>query len=531
MNLLWTSPLGPVAWLLAGTGLLLAMPHSWAPRARVWLLRLCGWAGALAWLALRFQPQQAPMLWQWRVPLGIETIFGLQLDPWAWWVGLGIITTLAMATALPGIAGDDGVARGSAWAPALTAAALLVVMAFSWMNLLMAWALMWLLAGALAPASAQARVWSAGILATAFLWMTALWDPSALVWQLIPGTALNPLPQLLLVLAISISLGIYPLHVAGRGSKTAGLGATLLLYLVPALAALHLLGQFSLPLLTVSSWLFLLVVALLGTALAAFTEEDARRSWYSILLNRSAWVLFMAALIATSPPYHLLLPLITLFLGTILWAFARLAEERHAWRWPHWLAFAVLYGLPFTPAFHTIGFWHRLTNSVVGIPLWLLMLLAQSVLVAAFLRPALPSPRRLPRPPWFLSWGITLLGALALWWGLFPASLARWGVGLAPDAGTPLFWTPLSSIVAIDWLTLFLPLIAGAGLAWLQRRSGQPRLKVALIARLDWLFGIGERLLHGLSVWLGILADVLDGAGQFGWALLALLTAIILLRS
>jgi len=535
MNVLWTSPLGPVVWLTGGAALLMAgqkhLPCRWQRRLpRLWMA-----LGLLAWLALRFQTQQAPMLWQWHIPLDISIVFGLQLDAWAWMVGLAVLVVTLIAPLLSGATHDTGYATGPLWMMLLAAAGLLAVLALSWMNLLAAWAAMWLLVGVVAPAPGRTHIWTAGILSTTFLWMAALWDPAALVWQLIPGTQLNPLPQLLLVGAVSIALGVTPFHLTARSADTPAPGPALLLYLIPALAALHLLGSLSLPLLSVSSWLFLVAVALLGSSLAAWTEDHPARYWRSILINRSAWVLFMVALVAVAPPANLLLPLTTLFLGALMWGMAAVAQARYHWRLPHWLAFMTLYGLPLTPAFNLMGFWHRLTNSVIGIPLWMIYLLAQSLLVAAFLRPPLVASPARRSPPRLFSWGVTALGAVILWWGLFPSTLGVWGAGLSPDSPDAVFFAPLHSATGIDWLTLLLPLAVGGALARLHRRTGTTlgvaRARVATLARMDWLSQAGERLLHGLSLCLGVLADVLDGAGQFGWVLLALLIGAILLRS
>lgn len=534
MSIIWTSPLGPVLWLLAGAGLLkVVLPYLQAGRRR-WAASAWIAIALLAWVALRFQSEQAPLLWQWRIPLELETVFGFYLDSWAWFVGLSILVIAGVTLLFAETEwrpGDDF----PLWTMLLAAAALLSVLSISWLNLLGAWLLIWLMAGAVIPAPGNSRIWTTGIVMTALLEMTALWEQPPLIWQLIPATTLNLLPQLFLLLASGLALTAYPFHLSSLNTQSPATSRSLALHMIPALAALHLLGHFSLPLLSASSWLFFIMVALLGSSLVAWAETDSDRAWRAILINRSTWVLLLAALIDASPPHNIVLPLAILVLGAVMWYIARIAQERYRWQLPFWLAAAIFYGVPLTPGFNLLGFWHRLTDSVIGIPLWLIYLLAQTMFVAAFLRPWFSSSRRPKRLPRAFSLGVTILMGLTLAWGLFPSLLWPLGTNLPPSLREAALFAPLRMATLIDWITLVLPLGLGAALSYYYRSHWQElrltRERVAYFASLAWLYRAGEQVLHFVAALVGVLADILDGAGQFGWVLLAILITYILLQS
>lgn len=521
MNVFWTSFLGPVAWLLAGSVLYTLLRRS--PAGRPAWLRLWLGLGLLAWIALRLQSQQAPLLWEWHIPFDAQAVFGLQLDSWAWWVGVSVWLAAWLLT----WPHDNLTPVQQRWLMPYMAMALLAVMALSWMNLLLAWALLWFCAGAISPPHAQGRVWTVGILSTAFLWLAVLWDPVALVWQLIPGVTLNPLPQLFVLLAVGLALVMAPQ--SGQAAEEGKGGGMWLLYAVQTGVALHLVGRFRLPLLTVSSVLFLFVVLLLGSSLAALADPDRQRAWRSLLINRSVWALWMAALLPFAPPFSLLTPLTVLMLGFGCWWLAERQYVRTGRRWPYALAFAVWLGLPLTPGFAVQGVWHQLTDSLVGIPVWLFYLLAQIVWAAAFIRLVFPERRKqyLTRGR-FVAWEMMVAGAVVLWLGLSRGSFAS-----TSGAGNAALAFSAASMTGIDWFTLLLPVLVAVGLArvWRHGSATLTHLQLASITRLNWLWQAAGRLLEAVAAWLGMLADVVDGAGQFGWVLLALLLAYILLQT
>jgi hypothetical protein len=103
-----------------------------------------------------------------------------------------------------------------------------------------------------------------------------------------------------------------------------------------------------------------------------------------------------------------------------------------------------------------------------------------------------------------------------------------------PDAYASVFSQIRSAGVLTGWLTLLLPLLLG----WLLSRW-QDRLlaglegwqeRITVIVSLRWLEDLIQAGLHYLSLSLGFAADILDGAGQFGWVLLALLLLWLFMR-
>ena len=84
-------------------------------------------------------------------------------------------------------------------------------------------------------------------------------------------------------------------------------------------------------------------------------------------------------------------------------------------------------------------------------------------------------------------------------------------------------------------MTLLLPIALGLPIALLDERLfGALRgwqMNLAYIAGLGWLYdGLG-RVFFVVNTAIGSLSDLLDGAGQFGWVLLAALVAWILLAA
>ncbi len=85
----------------------------------------------------------------------------------------------------------------------------------------------------------------------------------------------------------------------------------------------------------------------------------------------------------------------------------------------------------------------------------------------------------------------------------------------------------------LGWATLLLPLAMGLPLAIFDEKLfGHLRgwqMNLATVTGLNWLYGGLARILLVVNTAIGALSDLLDGAGQFGWALLAALVAWILL--
>lgn len=349
---------------------------------------------------------------------------------------------------------------------------------------------------------------------------------------------LNLQAQLLLLLAVVIPLGVYPFHLWLDTDAPRPAGQQLALQLLPALAALYMLGKFQLPLLSSLSWIALVVAGLLGSAMAAWLSDDHARKWLYVTINRATWVTLALSLFRNEPVASLIFPLTTLALSMMIWALVSSGDRRLSRGWARWLALVFMMGFPFTTGFALNHSLSRLATSVIGFPVWVLVLASQTLLVAAVLHPTpengdedatsdfLPANR--------LVWTMVLVVLFGVWWGFFPSSLAR-TVGLTlPPAYASVFAQIRTAGVLTGWMTLLLPLILG----WLLARGRQRFLsgmeswqhRIADIVSLLWLEKLLRAGLHYLSVFVGFGADILDGAGQFGWVLVALLLLWLITR-
>lgn len=529
--------MGALAVLILSASLLILagrrLPDRWRTALPAWLI-----GGALLlWIVLRFQTAQPMNLWVWEAPLGLSTALGFTLDGWAWLAGLGTTLLAFTAVALPGWRSRPGFVDPRHWSLLALAFALVVVLADTWISLLAAWAALMLFlglaAGGVTPRAAKA--WGVGILSTLFLLMASLLNGLDSLGTALSGQTLNAQAQLLIVLAAALHIGVYPFHLWLVPEQHRAPGRHLILHLLAGLAALHLLGRFDLPLLASQAWVPLGIVALLGSALAAWADPNAERSWVYVLINRGVWTVLIVGLTRLPSPLGAIFPLAVLALGGALWGIARIAPYRARWSLPHLLAAAIFLGLPFTPGFASNAMLGQLAGSLIGLPGWLLTLLAQTLLVAALFRHPLPRLSEAEAASQGAPRGVTsalvLTAILALWWGVFPASLAN----LTGQALTAAHTNPLAQIRDAGWpgwVTLLFPLLIGLALALRDEQLfGQLRgwqMNLAFVAGLDWLYGGLERILRIVNTALGTLSDLLDGAGQFGWVLLAALVAWIL---
>ncbi len=547
MSLLWSSPLGPAGLLLSGGVLLLILQRQLSARLRQGLPVLVILIGMAAWLLLRWQAPGAGQWWAWQAPLGLETGLGLQWDGQAWLAGWLLFFAALAAVLLPGWRDRPGFTPIAFWIPFLLASGLLVITAATWSALLSAWAMMLLCVGLLAgtPQINAARAWTYLLLSGIFLLAVPLFNGADSVLITLHTETLNIQAQLLFLLAIAILMAIYPFHLWLTPKEKRGQGAQLALHLLPALAAFHLLSRFPLPLLGSISWVALGIAGLLGSAIAAWTARDGDDAWIYILINRVTWAMLSFSLSRDVGGYRAALPLTATALSLTIWTLTiALNKKQHAISGhtrTHWLrlvALVFLLGLPLTPGFSLNIHVGQLATTVVGFPGWMLVLLAQTLLVAAILRPTFwTSPEETAQdllPAGRLAWMLALAIAFGLWWGMFPASLAR-TAGMMPRG---LYASALAQIrtagLATGWMTLLLPLLLG----WLLARSRERifadlnawQKRIADTASLGWLDSLLSAGFHYLASAFGFTADILDGAGQFGWVLLVLLIFWLLLR-
>jgi hypothetical protein len=521
-----------VGLLLAGGLLLLLLQRQLSPRLqRVLPIGLVA-VSMTGWLLLRLQPQGAGQWWLWQAPLGLESALGLQWPGTVWLAGWLLFMVALVALILPGWQPRPGFTPLAFWMPLLLASGLLVLSAATWSVLLASWLLMLFMTGLLAgtPIENAARAWTFLLLSSLFLLAVPMFNGMDSFLATLDSDYLNLQAQLLLTLAAMIPLGLYPFHVWLTPETQRPRSIQLALHLIPALAAVHLLGRFELSLLGSLSWVSVGIAGLLGSALAAWATQDAQRAWLYVFINRASWVMLALALSQESGAHRTLFPLATLALIGMLWALLSTRNAQSGVSWRNALLLFFLIGFPLTPGFSLNLALTQLASTVVSFPAWILTLLAQTLLVAAILggqaqhretqqEDFLPAGSRM--------WLLTLVLAFTLWWGVFPDALAH-TAGMMPAHAHASVGAQLQAINKLSGgLTLLLPLLMG----WLLARArnhlfaGQEVLqtKVAAIAELDWLLRWSRNLFHYLAQALGFLSDILDGAGQFGWVLLALL--------
>lgn len=563
VSFLWTSPLGPVVVLVAGALFLVAGGRY----VRRWPLLPAGIAGLalLAWMLLRGTLTRAQLLWSWSAPLSLPTVLQLSLPGEVWMAGLVIHLLAPVLLAAPGWQPRPGFVDPRAWVLLLVAVVLLVLMAGNWLTLLLLWTALWVLMGLVIGAPGAGRVWAWGMFSGLFMMAAPLFNGGRSLETALAGLALNAQAQWLVIVAAAIPLAVYPFHLwlTGIAAETTPAVRLTAGHIVPTLAVLALLGRLDLSLLASQLWVPLGAMALLGSALAAWACRDERLTTVFLVINRTTWAMLVVGL---EPPQGLLLVL-ALGLGMGLWWLGRLVREHLGWRWPLGLAVAVLIGLPFTPGFAPTLTLARLAAVPVGVPGWLAVLLGQTLLVAALLRharrtvpPEPVSPTAMPpaiamaravnaRWGWtpgrwrgrghlLVWWGaLTLTGGLTLAYALNPGILAVLSGTDVEATGIPLRGNALTLPAQAGWggwFTLVLPLLLGW---WIARRDerwfgGLQRWQdtVGRIAALNWLGrGLG-RVGHYLVIGIGYGADLVDGAGQFGYVLLVILLAWLLLR-
>ncbi len=542
MNALLTSPLSPMGLLFGGGALLF-----WGRRylsARVQQSLPVAWIilAMLLWLRLRWMPPGAGQWWLWQAPLGLETALGFQWNGWTWIAGWLLFLAALTVVLLPQWKPRSGFFPIQFWILWLLAAALLVVSAATWSTLLIAWALLLFFTGVVAgsPPRSAPLAWTMLAVAGLFLYMAPLFNGFGSFTLLLQAETLNLQAQLLVSLAVMVVVGAYPFHVWMTASASRAPGHQLALHVLPALAALHMLSRFDVPLLSSFSWISFGIAGLLGSAIAAWLSEDEQQVWDFIAINRTTWVMLALALSRDASLYRYLAPLTALGVILIVWGVFRVHASRSH---PIFklLTLAFLLGFPFTPGFVLNIHLAQLATSVLGFPGWILVLLSQTVFVAAFLRSrgVFADGRQDitgndASPSWRLTWTMALVVAFGIFWGAFPHLLAR-TVGLAP---LDMYANPLAPLrhagVLTGWMTLLLPLLLGWLLArWHQRLfAGLEAFthRMAEIARLRWLVRGVETGFHYLAISVGFAADILDGAGQFGWVLFVLLILWLFFR-
>jgi hypothetical protein len=515
-------------------------------------------------LLLRGRAGYAILTWTWQPLTVAGGALHWELDGWNGLASVLILLLTVTALALGGFR-DDLLPRGvwpgreadrTLW---IGAAALCFVCSGNVVTLASGWVLLDLaLALRLCPGDNEepaGRAWS-------LLSLGGLLMPAALMLLGETGVRvtlaegpLTPLVLTLLWVAALVRAGVYPFHfwLAGPGRTDAG--GRVALHLMGPLTGLWLLGRVNLisgvEWLRRPEWAALGALALLGTALVAWAAPDENLSWRWVSLNRASLIvlaIYMAALAGDQAQVWLL---ITFALGGALLWVGMAVRRRSGWRWPLVLAALAIWGAPGTP-----GFFSRLvlvfpTNLPVAVPLFGLILISETLLVAALWRLATGSRDRdgLPAesnsgpqlPTADFRWLTTLELGLALavligpllYWGFLPQRLAI--LMRASDDGTvpPLLWT-LAHARRSVWIGLVLSGLGGLTLGLLRNRIfSQMRgwqSSIVTVVSLNWLYSAVVGVLALAGSGLRYFSVLGEGAGYVGWLLLAGAILWLLLR-
>lgn len=570
------SPIGPALVLLIGAGGLL-LASRWLRQAGVLTLLALLFAAAagLLFVALQFQPVVPTFSRPWQPLLQSAINLYWISDSWNYYVsglilllgGLGILLDRSRR-ATPGQAHRLG-AMLSANLTVL-AASLLFVNSGNLLTALLAWVfldLAILLRAAIEPLTGggadlrtvQGVNGEAGEqslhLRTNEARIVSLLGALLLLIGLLPAGAGGPaqefargqLPQetlLLLLLAAAIRSGVYPFHLwlLPRNRDTLNLSERLLDHMAPVLCGLWLFGwtfqlgaaslMISPPILT------LLALALLATAVAAWTAGDQLHHVTFVLVGSAGVAVLAGALSLTPGPAGMFWATTAFALGGGLWLVGDQVWRAWGWQLPVSFGALALAGAPFTPGFLAQPSLARLLTSGPALwPVFALYILAQGILVAALLRSwSAPERTTLNLPQSYLL--RLLVASLALGLPLaisgvlphFTETLAGMPNTIPPTLGR----IPSAMAPAAVWLTLSLPLLLGFGLVWLRPRVwpllGPWPDRVSDISQLQWLFRFSMWGIDRLAAAGHNAVHVVEGGGYLGWFLVFLVIAFLLLR-
>lgn len=549
----FVTPLGPALVLLLAALALTFVRHrlSWLVSLVMALLAVVSAGGLLLWLVA--SGQVGPFVWAWD-PLTLSGgLWQWQIDGWSWLAALLLLLLGLVATLMTWEERWAGRSSTLAATLLLLAAALAFVFSANLLTLAASWVMLDLALGLRVMAEGEdgpgGRPWVLNSLGILLLLAALLFaGPEGVQQPLSAETAL--LSVLALLLAALLRCGAYPFHIWLLSQGQRGPSSFVTVHLIAPLTGLWLLGRahgLAGPYYRLQpAWAAVGVLGLLGSGLAAWLtdEEGSRTAWVAI--NRVSLAVLATALASVQGLAAMAWPLTMWALGVGSLVVGQAIRRRWGWRPLLGLAVLTLIGFPGTPGFPARWVLSQLSAlPVLFSPLWLLALLAEALIAAALL-PALPGggmeKRRNEGVPLLsrssaplllcLLIPAVLLAVPLLVWGLQPSSLASFA-GLSMDVS---LFQPLTVqvrlISPLAWVSLILPWIVGALLAWKKdlflagRHSSQEALR--RMARLEWgrraLGWIVERVADVLR---GIGA-VVEGEGYLGWLGLAALLGWLL---
>ncbi len=459
-------------------------------------------------------------------------------------LGVGTLTLFARATSLPSAPG--GVHRSvlpgeTALALALMGVGAAALMASSFVTLIITWAATDLmLAIALAfygrsGARQAALALLSGVLATGAVWAAYLLREQAGVSGFLDLIRFTGRPAWLLQVAVTLRLGLVPLHLWRPIDLDIELPQIGPLILVPTLLGFDLLLQ--LPALTdglpiAFSNLAALTIVVGGGI--AWSQTDERRSIIGLAMAETGLAVLavvnggqyaVPVAVAAGVAWGLSMGVFALAPG---WT-----SLRAGWQaLPGLVALLSILGLP-----STLGFVTRMlaySGLEAGIVALVIALIGESLVVAAALRlwwwaEPRPLPARLGFRLLYLALFAVAAGCLILL-GLLPTQF----VGYVQDSGLP----PLSELLTLGgvtgWAGWALPWIAGltlflAGEGVRQRLEGGWQ-RLSQLLRLEWLYALLLSLADQVGRFIRGLNGVLEGEGSLLWTTIVLLIILLFLR-
>lgn len=580
---LFLQPLGP-ALVLAIAGILLALARrfgrgavTWfgaqVSRSGRWLPRLYGLRLPFALLALLIaaailvwshQADVEPFVaWQWQPLTVAGSTLEWRLNGWNWLVSVFIVLLTGVALLLdedrpqpPSEVHGPALVRGqrldllgteherTLW---LAAGALIFVTSANVLTLACGWVVLdAALTFRLRPglgAEPAARAWSLLTLAALLLLVLLVTLGESGLRASLTGQTFTTAELALLWAVALIRTGIYPLHFWLTGPGNTRRSERIALSLIVPTTGLWLLVRVhdlaGPSWLRRPEWAALGALALLGTALVAWTTEDEAWRWRWIALNRGGLVVMSAYVAGLSGPEALVWPMVAFVLGCGLLSVGQELAAQTGLRGFAWLPAFLIWGFPGTPGFLARTGLVFPTELPVAAPLFGLVLLAEVLMVAALWQAAAAARPRPSQPPQRegsahrLRLAFALLLVPLLFWGLMPRFLAGFVGSADGEAFRSLgatIWNARRSV----WVGLILSAGLGIPLGLFRERVFDQmrgwQSAIAAIVSLDWLY---EGLVMGLVVLgngLRYFAVLGEGEGYLGWLALAAFILWVLLR-
>ncbi len=520
-------------------------------------------AAAWLWQRIIAAPTAHQLSWRWQPLTVAGATIHWQLEPWNGAVVLLLLILTAAVILLE--SGDaDAVERRPAggaiertlW---LAAAAIAFVCSANVLTVASCWLV--LDAAVLLRLHPDRRKEPAGrawglltLMAPLLLLVVATLGEAGLPASLLGGRFNRQILGLLWFLGL-IRVGVYPLHfwLTAPGAVSIAAQAAVQL-LAPAagiwfLARVHVLAGGSLA--RQPEWAALGILALLGSAMAAWLAEHPLVRWRWIAINRSSVVLLAAYALGAPGPATFVWPLVTFSLGAGLLAVGlRAGGPGGVGRWPALLAALILWGAP-----GTVGFLGRLalvfpTELALAAPLFVVVLVSEALLVAALWEsvrgasdtghqavaagPTVPTMRRSYPVMVGIGLATVLLAVPALAWGLAPQRLADLGGFTLPDPAQVWLIGLIRTARRSVWIGLGLSAVSGVLLgAWRRQIFGQMRgwqQIMGEVVSLEWLYRMAAAGLRLAGGGLHYFATLGEGEGYLGWLVLAGLVLWVLIR-